>query len=46
VPPLSIDELKAIEAAYQSVPKAVLVHCNAGLHRAGVAVEYLAARSA
>ena len=40
-PPLSPDHLTAIWNAYQTLAKPVLVHCSAGIDRAGMAVEHL-----
>lgn len=37
-PPLSQDQMERVWAAYQELPKPVLVHCSAGCDRTGQAV--------
>lgn len=40
-PPLSKDHLQRIWEAYKRLPKAVLVHCSAGIDRTGRAIEHI-----
>ncbi len=43
-PPLDDATLARIADAYAVLPKAVLVHCSAGIDRTGAAIEYLQRR--
>jgi len=40
-PPESASLLAQIEKSYRSLPKPCLVHCNAGIARTGIVVDYL-----
>ena len=39
--PLNNDELDAVWQVFQRLEKPVLIHCNAGRDRTGVALEYI-----
>ncbi len=41
MPPLSDSQLDAVWGAYERLEKPVLVHCSAGRHRTGAAVEHI-----
>jgi protein tyrosine phosphatase (PTP) superfamily phosphohydrolase (DUF442 family) len=43
-PPLSNEDLAKIWAAFQDLPKPVLVHCSAGIDRTGMAIRDLEQR--
>jgi protein-tyrosine phosphatase len=45
-PPLSADDLARVWAAYQELPKPVLIHCSAGIDRTGMAVSHITQRLA